>query len=1325
MDYTFNNLNTSDFEDLIQALSQKLLGKSSLVYGSGADGARELTYQGKAPFPNNSNSWDGYWVIQAKYKSGTTNQDSFEWVKRNFTLEMNKFSDKKRKLQVPNNYLFFTNAKLSAVQDKGGRDKIEELKNKYKSLIPNIYIGTYDELCKFLDNNRDVATSYSSFLLSGDILMKLYNLLDYKQHKKNATQNQIITFLEKSFNSELYSKLIQAGDLINQINIQKVFIDIDVTRHQVPDSRIKFLEQLIKMGDKKATSTSPCKLVLVGSAGSGKSTLSQFASQIYAAYFIADNRGELINENVKNFINDYNILPKPKCLRFPVKIILKDYASWLKKQSIVNQSTTILNYLKGRIDLLGDANIDVDLLREFLSSVSSLIIFDGLDEVPITSNREEVLKEINDFVDIELRNLKSDCVILCTTRQQGYTKEFDIHSYQHFYVSELSDDDCEKYLVKLLDNIEISFDDKNSYLNILKEALKEDVTGRLMRTPLQATIMTILVKSGGKPSRNKYNLFKEYYDTIYKRELQKELLPILKDRKRNIDHIHSLLGFELQVKSEGDENPSALFESEEFTNLIRIYLKNQEEWSDDEISDFIIKIRHAVTERLVFIGEMQENKIGFVVRSLQEYFAATYLINFDDSKVFQNICGIASNSYWRNTFLFAVSGIHNNKNYLVDKIYLFCETLNGCEELPSSTSENQIQLYGSWLALEFLSEGIFSDSPKYKNRFVNLLEKLFTTVTTGDLSKIIYLPHETIHEVIIDKYIKSSLESDCKFHFKYASFKLCFSLLNLPQYQARIIELLEENWVESKSKLLLGMMCSSGLSNNSLFFHKFHLVIMGDDYLDYCQLIYDYLLKPKFISGILKFFKGDKLFISRLIELMFITTLNKPLTRNQDEVFKIFDNLLNKKVFETGIIGQDWGILTHDTYVEKLEVLDGYTVHLGLIKSHNVNLNNFIKLFKKYEIDYLIDYIVFLQNPTAFNLSIFLLTLKTRNNKALYHNIIRASRIWLFKKPLIEKTPFEEIGKLIESIQSGKLGDIEDWINEENEMINKVDFEKIFLCINLTSQAMDKKLLKRFFSKYKVQLVDKKNHILRGEFLKVFTNSFDEDLLLTRDDLNSQILLCLLDILNNSDRINISSWQKHILRSSIISFFYCADIKTIQKLDFKIFELYCFDDFNDHYRYSKQMNQSVIEKSVNYFNNCEYNGIDSGVEKLIVYLLSDANESAFAHLKNLKINYDIDNISIHLLLLKTLVSENEILISDEIFDFAEILDRCSSFYNVLIKSVLNLKLLDNKFKILFIQLFNLSIKNKNEDIQLITSIQHYLKLIQDNTITQMKNLQLK
>ena len=108
MDYDYLKLNTRDFEHLVQALTQNLLGNNSLVFGDGPDGARELTHRGKCSFPNIDNPWDGYWIVQAKFKARQFNQeDDFEWVKQNFIAEMKKFENKSTNFKK-HNHLAYT-----------------------------------------------------------------------------------------------------------------------------------------------------------------------------------------------------------------------------------------------------------------------------------------------------------------------------------------------------------------------------------------------------------------------------------------------------------------------------------------------------------------------------------------------------------------------------------------------------------------------------------------------------------------------------------------------------------------------------------------------------------------------------------------------------------------------------------------------------------------------------------------------------------------------------------------------------------------------------------------------------------------------------------------------------------------------------------------------------------------------------------------------------------------------------------------------------------------------------------------------------------------
>ena len=81
MDYRFDCLNPKDFENLVQALCKKIIGEGVKVFGAGPDGQREATFNGKANYPSTVEQWDGYWVIQAKYKGTQTKTDDYVWIR--------------------------------------------------------------------------------------------------------------------------------------------------------------------------------------------------------------------------------------------------------------------------------------------------------------------------------------------------------------------------------------------------------------------------------------------------------------------------------------------------------------------------------------------------------------------------------------------------------------------------------------------------------------------------------------------------------------------------------------------------------------------------------------------------------------------------------------------------------------------------------------------------------------------------------------------------------------------------------------------------------------------------------------------------------------------------------------------------------------------------------------------------------------------------------------------------------------------------------------------------------------------------------------------
>ncbi|PNQ85072.1 hypothetical protein [Paenibacillus polymyxa] len=82
-DYSFSRFNSEDFEHFIQSLSKKILGNGTITFGDGPDGGREATFNGVGSFPNLTEKWSGYWVIQAKYRSRAEEKgDDYTWVKK-------------------------------------------------------------------------------------------------------------------------------------------------------------------------------------------------------------------------------------------------------------------------------------------------------------------------------------------------------------------------------------------------------------------------------------------------------------------------------------------------------------------------------------------------------------------------------------------------------------------------------------------------------------------------------------------------------------------------------------------------------------------------------------------------------------------------------------------------------------------------------------------------------------------------------------------------------------------------------------------------------------------------------------------------------------------------------------------------------------------------------------------------------------------------------------------------------------------------------------------------------------------------------------------
>lgn len=322
--------------------------------------------------------------------------------------------------------------------------------------------------------------------------------------------------------------------------------------------------------------------MLIGGPGQGKTTLTQFICQIFRASIIShifQKSPQKLSPEIwealriiqnQSEIEGFNLKVVP---RFPFKIVLSDFAKALSS-SEHTQVNSVFSYLTHQMRKRTDTDLLADEFRQFLSLHPSVIIFDGLDEVPASSNRDQVLDAIRDFW-VETHNLNADILAIATSRPQGYNEDFSPLYYRHRKLAELSDQHGLHFAKRLAEmRYRTNEDRKQKVLGRLKRAFRDESTARLMRSPLQVTIMTDLVDRIGQPPQARWELFNSYYDVIYLREVERSIPAsiILRDYRPDIKAIHNQVGLILQIDSERTGRTDAKLSRDRFVSLVQARL---------------------------------------------------------------------------------------------------------------------------------------------------------------------------------------------------------------------------------------------------------------------------------------------------------------------------------------------------------------------------------------------------------------------------------------------------------------------------------------------------------------------------------------------------------------------------------------------------------------------------------------------------------------------------------------------------------------------------------------------------------------------------------
>lgn len=799
-DYALNRLSSRSFEHLVQSLAVKVLGPGISVFGDGPDGGREATFEGKVPFPSPEDPWDGYGVIQAKFlqRPQGTPKDG-DWAVDQLRHELEKFLDPDRDLRDPDYFVYVTNVVLTPVYERGSKDRARALLDDFKSKtsLKGYAVWDYDQICRFLDADQDVRTVYSPSITPGDVLSAIFQ----RFHPSIDDMEEVLAgFLQKELLSDEFVNLDQAGHSTEEgIPLSRVFVDLPTAdepnaSYALLDERLDdlddgdenqsvtengFIRRVLTVASERLdagasdvaeavrslqSTVSPNaqgRIVLIGGPGQGKSTLGQFICQIFRASIISQRPSHtlspethaalsLIQEHCEGEDINGEVVP-----RFPFRLSLSDFAIALSESSDTGVNS-VFAYLVRQIARRTDKHIDPVDLQRFLGHYPSAIVFDGLDEVPASSNRNQVLGAIRDFW-VDAARLHADILCIATTRPQGYNEDFSPRYYSHCRLTELPQDLGMHFAQRLVEvRYGTAADRKERVLENLQRAFNNEATSRLMRSPLQITIMTSLVGEMGQPPQARWDLFKSYYQVIYKREIEKNIpaSAILNRHSLYINTLHYQVGLLLQIESERTGATNAKLARQRFSDLVEVHL-GAEGYEGSSLHTLAQEIVEAAAERLVFLVELEEEQIGFEIRSLQEFMAAQCLMEGKEKDILRRLEEIAPIQFWRNVFLFAAGQCFSERPTLRDTVLAICASLNEVEsdEIAAAC------LAGSDLAIALLDEGLALGQPKYAQMLARVAVRCLD-LASPNLQARFARVHESQLDSIYQEEIKRRIVSE-------------------------------------------------------------------------------------------------------------------------------------------------------------------------------------------------------------------------------------------------------------------------------------------------------------------------------------------------------------------------------------------------------------------------------------------------------------------------------------------------------------------------------------------------------------------------------------
>ena len=644
--------------------------------------------------------------------------------------------------------------------------KIDELlEGKFNFPTKNIIDKTdiYKEL--YALNNSDIINKVSE-LLEEQFADKKNELDKWNSYCKGLFEyDQYVTNLYMYLDIKGFSPKI--NNTLVKINIDNIYIPLKLkleSDYSFASREDKYKEDS-KLFDINVAFCKFSKIVILGDPGSGKSTILK-----KIAYNICNKRVD----------NNENLVP----------IFIK--ASEFAKYS----STTQKNLSEYIID---GYNKKYDFLfTDCLENNRLVVLFDGLDEVNLTTQRHNVVDKINSFV-AQYPNIK----MIVSSRIVGY-KETRLNGFfNHFNVEKFGNEQIKLFINNWYQSISLCSDNnKQVALKNAQELLfsiqKNESVLRLASNPLLITIIALLYYQGNNLPERRASL----YDIATSTFLDNWVKQRASQKQYNIDR-DSLIEILAPISFYIHENYSTGLIPEKELKLKLIdeyrkiypYLNPKDEKQDiNDIINFLREDAGFLFEK--GFNDNGESLFGFVHQTFQEYFAAIeFKTKWKEGFFKENLNEYVFNSNWIEVVKLSASLFKINEPSRLgrnDATKFIEDILNLSDPFPEANTR-----------LSVIFQILIDDVEIDLSVFTHLIDEIFGQDIKGRNLFCFYgiipdLLHTKYYQSYLFKRILNTIQKDPLSQLSINLLETFIVSSDLPQVKEALINILKSSNVELK-----------------------------------------------------------------------------------------------------------------------------------------------------------------------------------------------------------------------------------------------------------------------------------------------------------------------------------------------------------------------------------------------------------------------------------------------------------------------------------------------------------------------------------------------